>query len=542
MTPEERQRQITGLEQKRKNVEQYILSLDNDEARVNALARCMNSFEFWCDHFVYTFDPRKNPTAQRFVLYAYQRDATTRIIEAIDHGHLIHLDKSRDMGASWLMMAVFTWMWLFRDDFHALVGSRVEKLVDNYTVDSLFGKIDYILEKLPRWMAPEFKPRVHRKQLQIMNPRTSNLISGESSNPHFGRGPRKNVVYLDEFSQWENDESVWTAIGDTAPCRIVTSTPLGEHNKFARLRNEPGINRITLHWTLHPEKDEKWYRGEVGKRTAMAVAQDLDIDYTASAGGLALPQLQDPVLRDIILCHPIAPTDPSNEGCKFHMGMDYGSTNPSSIHVYRVRMLDAKRYEVTSVWEYYKPSTLYEIADAINACPWRSLVENIYADPSMWFYNQQDSHGQRGMTSLAFILRDQYNIHTMPGRRGDAYALEQMREMWRYPHDIRFKISQACVNQVREFSGLRYITQSSTMDSRRNQPEKLVDKDNHSYDDFKYFFNSYFEKPDAPENHNTTTPVLGYEALRRDFAEMRDKKLVALNKPRGLKRRVFRYR
>lgn len=542
MTDEERARQQVALDRRRRDADAYIATLDSDMKQLEAMARCMRSFEFWCDRFCYTFDPRKAPTARRFVLYDFQREAARQLIHAIRNGGIVHLDKSRDMGASWIVMAVFTWMWLFEESFHAHVGSRVEALVDNYMTDSLFGKIDYILERLPSWMTPEFTPRVHRKSLQVLNPRPcKNLISGESSNPHFGRGPRKNVVYLDEFAMWENDTSVWTSIADTAPCRIVTSTPHGENNAFARLRHQPHIQRITLHWTLHPEKNDEWYARECALRDKLAVAQELDIDYAASAGNLALPQLSDETLRSRIVVPPVSVTDPANEKAGFFMGMDYGSTNPTSINVYRVLTLAPKVYKITSVWEFYKPSTLYEIADVIKACPWKPLVECIYADPSMWFYNQQDAHGQRGMTSLAFILRDVYGLYVAPGRRGDTYCLEQLREMWKDPDNIRFEICENCENQIRELEGLRYVTISDKMSHRYNQPEKLVDKDNHSWDNLKYFFNSYFEKPEAPEVP-PEKPVLGHDALRREFTEIRNKKLAALTRTRPLQRRVFRYR
>lgn len=527
------------LEKRTKEIDDYIISIDTRESIIESMARCMVSFEFWCDHFCYTFDPRETPTARRFILYDYQRDAASTIIDAIRTGKIVHLDKSRDMGASWLVMAIFAWMWLFEEDFHAHVGSRVEKLVDDYTIDSLFGKIDYIIERLPSWMVGEYEDKKSRRMLRIFHPR-GNLITGESANKNFGRGPRKKVVYLDEFAFWEYDTAVWTSVADTAPCRIVTSTPDGEANQFARLRKNKDIVRITLHWKLHPLKDEEWYENEKKRRDSVSLAQEVDINYTASSGALALENLNNDEYLARIIIPSQSTRDSINTHCKFFMGLDFGSTNPTSIHVYRVLALDKDKYKISSVWEYYEPSDLRRISQAIKTCKWFHLVEGIYADPSMWFYNQQDPHGMRGVTSLAYILRDQYNIHVKPGRRGDTYALENLKNMLHDPDNILFEISVDCPHQLKEFQNLRYQKITDKMLHKKNQSEKLVDKDNHSWDDFKYFYNSYFEKPDVSVDESIPV-ALGYEALRKDFENLKEKKLSSMNKYK-LRRRMFRYR
>jgi len=262
MSESERNRQHCKLLRTHQEVENRIATLDfsNKEVIIDELARCMNSFEYWCNHYAFTFDPRKmNDAHPRFILYEYQIETARITIDAIDTGKILVEDKSRDMGASWLKMLIFTWMWLFRPIFHAHVGSRKEDLVDNSTVDSLFGKIDFVLERLPLWMLQGYTRNKHRMKLKIEHPR-GNLITGESSNKNFGRGPRKNVVYLDEYAFWEEDRAVWVGISDTAPCKIVTSTPYGKVNQFATLRFGKNSNTIvnTMHWSLHPYKDQEW--------------------------------------------------------------------------------------------------------------------------------------------------------------------------------------------------------------------------------------------------------------------------------------------
>ena len=102
---------------------------------------------------------------------------------------------------------------------------------------------------------------------------------------------------------------------DVSKCRLPVSTPVGSANKFAQLANgtKEKIKRISLHWTLHPEKgkgayyvdngiiievaDHKrafelwqsgirirspWYDVEAQRRSEADLAQEVDIDYLKS--------------------------------------------------------------------------------------------------------------------------------------------------------------------------------------------------------------------------------------------------------------------
>lgn len=541
MTPEQSREQLARVEKIRREAETYITTLETSARQVEAMARCINSFEFWCNNFSYTFDPRDSVApVKRFIMFDKQREIAREIIRCVRAGQNCVFDKSRDAGASWLMMNVIAWMWLFEDSFHALVGSRVEKLVDDYTIDSLFGKIDHILKWLPAWMLQGYKDK-DRKKLNIEHPR-GNLITGESANRNFGRGPRKNLVYMDEYAFWEFDREVWTSTTSTALCRVATSTPCGDFGQFASLRfSDDKITKLTLHWTDDPRKNFAWYLAECDKLKSnpAAIAQELDINYKASAGRVALPWMRK--RHDEIVVPAVTPEDASNNGATFFMGLDYGTNNPSSLHVYRVKN-SSRGIEICSVWEYYEPSDLRRIATAVKECPWFPLVEKIYADPSMWFYNQHDAYGQRGVTSLAFILRDIYHVYVSPGRRGDSYALEQLGRMVTDDKEVMFTISEACPNQIRELEGLRYQSQSDKMASRSNVPEKLVDKDNHSWDDLKYFINTFFNKPRDNLDEEIPEPVLGMEALQSELAQLRTRKLEAVGRPPRPRRRLFRYR
>lgn len=242
---------------------------------------------FFLENFAWTFDPRPEhePFHLPFIMFDYQKEAVRWIIEHIDNGKDGLVEKSRDMGASWLLFVwVPLWYWLFRDGVNILVGSYKEALVDDRSQDSLFGKMDYALSTLPNWLLPKkFNKDKHRTKLKLLNPSNQNQITGDTMNPSFGRGSRKTVILFDELGFWDYAKDAWESSGDATSCRIANSTPHG-YNYYSMLR-QSGMDVITLHWKLHPLKDEQWYQFECARRTEEEVAQELDISYTKSREG-----------------------------------------------------------------------------------------------------------------------------------------------------------------------------------------------------------------------------------------------------------------
>ena len=244
---------------------------------------------FFIENFGWTFDPRKEVKHIPFFLFEYQKDMIRWMVDHIDNGKDAFLEKSRDMGVTWVAVWVFMWYWLFKDGTNLLMGSYKEKLVDDRTDDSLFGRLDYSLESLPKWLQPKgYNKNKHRNHLKLINPVNNNLIAGESMSAEFGTGMRKLAIFFDELGAWDYARAAWETCGDVTACRIANSTPKG-YNFYAKLR-ETGIDVLTLHWKKHPFKDEDWYRFETERRSPEEVAQELDISYHKSQEGRVYPE------------------------------------------------------------------------------------------------------------------------------------------------------------------------------------------------------------------------------------------------------------
>jgi len=261
----------------------------SQEARIYAMAACKADPMFFIDNFCYTPNDKYQQYHFPFILFPFQEDYVNWLVQHIREGRDGLVEKSREMGVTWVTMSVFLYMWLFDDNFNALIGSYKESLVDDRSKDSLFGVIDYNLNTLPKWILPHrFNFDKHRTGLKLVNPENNNIIRGDTMNPQFGRGSRRTVTFLDEGAHWEYFQDAWNSCGDTTNCRITVSTPYG-YNAFALLRDS-GIDTHTLHWKLHPLKDNAWYEYEKSRRTEDAVAQELDISYVKSQYGRVYPE------------------------------------------------------------------------------------------------------------------------------------------------------------------------------------------------------------------------------------------------------------
>ena len=227
---------------------------------------CAANIIFWIDVFCWTKDPRKDPDVLPWICYdAYQPETILDLDSSIENQEDCLMDKSRDMGASWIALYVIQHRWQFRPGQDFRIGSRKEEFVDKLgDMDTLFEKLRFNLGRQPMFLMPlGFDWRFHSGYMKLVNPELENSIVGESANEDFASGGRRTAVLLDEFAKWDNKiaTAAWTATADVTKCRIPISTPKGSGNKFAMLAKgtTEKIKRISLHWTLHPEKAKDAY-------------------------------------------------------------------------------------------------------------------------------------------------------------------------------------------------------------------------------------------------------------------------------------------
>lgn len=258
---------------------------------------CRRDPLFWINAFCWTVDPRKTPAALPFITWPFQDRALREMFESLGSGD-IGIKKSRDMGASWLMLLVFDHSFVFQDNAMFLLVSRKKELVDNAgDPDSLMVKLDFNHEMLPEWM----QPRVARADMRMKNLGNGSIITGETTTGDAGRGGRKTGVLLDEFASIPPDEAarLLAATADVTQSRYINSTPKGAGNPFYDLIHRDSTRVITMHWSDHPEKAAGLYRATENEVTILRPGPESFIDRTDPSNPVARQFPEDyPFVRD----------------------------------------------------------------------------------------------------------------------------------------------------------------------------------------------------------------------------------------------------
>jgi hypothetical protein len=234
-----------------------------------------------------TFDPRLvelglEATAP-FMLFSKQEEFVDWVIAKWRGRQDAVVEKSRDMGVSWLCVAVAVWMWTFHPGAVVGFGSRKEDYVDKIgDPASLFWKVRMFIGLLP----PEFRPagydeKKHAPFMRVLNPISGAAIVGEAGD-NIGRGNRTSLYFVDEAAFLEHPDAVDAALSQTTNCRIDVSTPNGEGNPFWRKRFGGKLPVFTFDWRDDPRKDADWYARQVAKLDPVVVAQEIDRNYSAS--------------------------------------------------------------------------------------------------------------------------------------------------------------------------------------------------------------------------------------------------------------------
>ena len=263
----------------------------------------------WIQDCCVTYDPRNvppRPKTMPFLLFTRQRQFVQFITGCLKERESGLVEKSRDIGATWLCCAISVWLWLFVPGAAVGWGSRKEQLVDRKgDPDSIFEKMRMIINNLPVWMMPAgFDDRLHMSNMKIINPANGAVITGESGD-QIGRGGRKMIYFKDEAAHYERPELIEAALGDNTDVQIDISSVNGTNNVFYRRRMAgevwlPGakmpVGRVRVFifdWRDHPLKTQEWYDTRRARSESEGLlhlfAQEVDRDYSAALDRVIIP-------------------------------------------------------------------------------------------------------------------------------------------------------------------------------------------------------------------------------------------------------------
>lgn len=258
----------------------------NSPAKQAALREaCSKDVLFWVNAFCFTVDPRlKADKKVPFLTYPYQDTGLLQLKSAVEDGEDVVIQKSRVMGASWMLVTLFLWFCLFRKDCKFLMMSRTAEFVDSTDSDSLFWKLDKLHELMPSWML-DIQKDIHRVTMKVNYLQTGCQITGATTTKSSGIGGRATAVGIDEYSRYDPVVAALLKSGlrPVTNCCLWNFTPNPEMGKahpsydLVKQVDKGDIGSLRMHWREHPVYIRGLYR--VDRQTGALEIKDEKYDF-----------------------------------------------------------------------------------------------------------------------------------------------------------------------------------------------------------------------------------------------------------------------
>lgn len=248
------------------------------------------------DDWGMTFDPREASggalAVLPFILFPRQVEYLQyleRRLIAQDSGLV---EKSRDMGVSWLCVGYAVCKFCCVPGFVTGFGSRKQEYVDQAGDDkSLFHRAREFLSFVPPELWPRgFDPNKHSAHMRIWCPSTGAALIGEAGD-NIGRGGRTSMYFVDESAFIVHQELTDRALSANTNVKIDVSSVNGNGNAFYKKRMRfDGTDKVFIFdWREDPRKDQAWYDKKCEDEDETTIAQEVDRDYSASQENQFIP-------------------------------------------------------------------------------------------------------------------------------------------------------------------------------------------------------------------------------------------------------------
>jgi hypothetical protein len=221
----------------------------------------------------------------QFHLYPFQEKTLTEF----KNNRFNIVLKSRQTGISTLSAGFSLWKMLFNSDFNVLVIATKQEVAKN-----LVTKVRVMHELLPSWLKGG-SLEDNKLSLRLKN---GSQIKAIASSPDAGRSEALSLLIFDEAAFIDDIDEIWASAQSTlstgGSC-IALSTPNGVGNWFHRtwVGAEDFTNPfvpIKLHWTVHPERDQKWRDLQTELLGVKVSNQECDCDFISSGDTVIEPE------------------------------------------------------------------------------------------------------------------------------------------------------------------------------------------------------------------------------------------------------------
>ena len=323
---------------------------------------CKRDVLFFINTFCWLYEPRNSrlrgttSNVIPFITYGFQDQAFLDMNESLGTND-IGVEKSRDLGATWMFLTLFFWHWMFYDFSSFGVMSRTADLVDKPgKKDTLMWKLDFLLAGdggkggLPKWMRPS---KVYRSMMLMENRLNGSTFEGATTTEDAFRGGRKKGIALDEYAAFPNgdDYKALAATQHATDCRVFVSTPKGASGSYYDIMHQPSdMTKIVLDWKDHPDRGVGLYTSKKGQLEII----DKDYEFPASYKHVLDGKVRSPYYDDECKRPGATPQTIAQE-----LDRDYGG---SDYQIFGKDLYEAGKENVLNPYErgilYYDEETL----------------------------------------------------------------------------------------------------------------------------------------------------------------------------------------
>jgi hypothetical protein len=227
---------------------------------------CERDYMFAIDAFVFQI----NPTAENNVKIApwinrdYQDEffstEINRLDTRVEKGD-VAVRKSRKMGATWMVLILYYLFWNFarkQERYSFGLTSKTKDDVDSSgNPNTLFAKIRFIKEHVPRWFKPS---EIIDNQLSITSVDSDSKFVGDATTGDMFRSGRVDSLFDDEmaFIKASAAREAWGATAAVTDIRYVVSTEHGRGQFFQICQDVSTC--YEFHWTICKEYTKGMYK------------------------------------------------------------------------------------------------------------------------------------------------------------------------------------------------------------------------------------------------------------------------------------------
>lgn len=445
------------------------------------------------------------------------------------------IPKSRRVLVTWRVAAFCLWACLFQKARNIAYLNE-----DQDKANQMILMTKQLYESLPQWIKDRAPMKWKTEALSF--PASRSNITALEQGPDVGRMHAFSIIWIDEAQDQRHPAAMYQSISATTKGRtldisgqifytgtakqgwwqlachdqLTTERPrppawkrqlvtdwappdIGAPNRdpnrpwgfeVARL-TESGHLRIFIHYTADPEKRSvEWHEATHRGVSDEDWDQEYEGNWNAKAGKPAIPHFR---LRRHEIVVPAFTPPP--HWPRFSSA-DYGATNPYSWHNHAIDPQTLKGY---TYWEYFNIAALGVHLQAIKAHPDFPFLQMRILDGACWDSSQQASDTSlEGMTnhSIKTIaqLHHEAGVLVIPAPRNlrDHMKIALVERVWpkiipgQPVEQIRWHVMDNCPNLLRECEGQVWSKLSYAQKQKKNDPEQLVDRDNHAFDEWCY--------------------------------------------------------